>query len=161
MRKYRRVIFVAGNGIARAPMAAEIFKRLTDGEYEVLSRGILVSFPEPLNQKTEAVMISNGIEVTDFSSQQFSDEDVDEDTIIFTMEETQRQKLMDTYESATEENTFVVSEFAGDELEIMDPYGGTLQTYGICFESLKATLEKVASRLNAIGEGFAYTGGRI
>ena len=161
MRKYRRVIFVAGNGITRAPMAAEIFKQLTDGEYEVYSRGILVSFPEPLNQKTEAVMISNGIEVTDFQSEQFSDADVDDETIIFTMEETQRQKLLDHYERATEENTFVVSTFVGEELEIMDPYGGTLQTYGICFESLKATLEKVASKLNAIRQGFAYTGGSI
>ena len=149
VRKYKRVIFAAGNGITRAPMAAEIFKTLTSGEYEVFSRGIIVAFPEPLNQKTEAVMISNGIEVTDFASQQISDSDIDESTIIFTMELSQRQKLLDTLEKATEENTFVVSDFAGEELEVMDPYGGTLQTYGICFESLKATLEKVVARLNS------------
>ena len=28
---------------------------------EILARGIVVLFPEPLNQKAEAVMISNGI----------------------------------------------------------------------------------------------------
>ncbi len=160
MRKYKRVIFAAGNGITRAPMAAEIFKTLTDGEYEVLSRGIIVAFPEPLNQKTEAVMISNGIELTDYASQQITEDDIDEDTVIFTMEEAQRQKILDMLEGATEENTFVVSVFAGEELEVMDPYGGTLQTYGICFESLKATLEKVVARLKS-EEDPTWTGGSL
>ena len=37
----------------------------------------------------------------------------------------------------------------GDELEILDPYGGTLQSYGLCYESLRATLKKLVKRLNA------------
>lgn len=147
MRKYRRVIFVAGNGITRAPMAAEIFKTLCNEDMEILSRGVIVAFPEPLNQKTEAVMISNGIVVENYESKQIENDEITEDTIVFVMEERRRIKLIEELENATEENTFVLTTFVGEELEIMDPYGGTLQTYGICFEMLKATLTKVARKL--------------
>ena len=147
VRKYRRVIFVAGNGITRAPMAAEIFKTLCNEDMEILSRGVIVAFPEPLNQKTEAVMISNGIVVENYESKQIENDEITEDTIVFVMEERRRIKLIEELENATEENTFVLTTFVGEELEIMDPYGGTLQTYGICFEMLKATLTKVARKL--------------
>ena len=147
MRKYKRVIFVAGNGITRAPMAAEILKTLIHEDMEIFSRGLIVAFPEPLNQKTEAVMISNGINVEGFVSKEIENDEITEDTIVFVMEESKRLKLIERLENATEENTFVVTAFVGEELEIMDPYGGTLQTYGICFEMLKATLKKVAEKL--------------
>ena len=150
MRKYKRVIFVAGNGITRAPMAAEIYKTLEHEETEVLARGLLVAFPEPLNQKTEAVMISNGITVEDYQAKELLDAEITEDTIIFVMEESQRQKVLDRYEHATEENTFVLTAFVDEELEIIDPYGGPLQTYGICFEMLKSTLTKVVEKLDGI-----------
>ncbi len=35
----------------------------------------------------------------------------------------------------------------GDELEIMDPYGGTLQTYGICFEVIRASIQKLSDKI--------------
>ncbi len=150
MRKYKRVIFVAGNGITRAPMAAEIYKTLEHEETEVLSRGLLVAFPEPLNQKTEAVMISNGITVNDYQAKELLDSEITDDTIIFVMEEAQRQKVLERFEHATEENTFVLTSFVDEELEIIDPYGGTLQTYGICFEMLRSTLTKVVEKLDGM-----------
>ena len=50
------------------------------------------------------------------------------------------------------EQVFVLSQYVGDELEILDPYGGTLQSYGLCYESLRATLKKLVKLLNANGE---------
>lgn len=149
MEEIKRIIFVVGNGIARAPMAAGIFSQLCGRkDIDVLCRGVVVQFPEPLNQKTEAVMISNGITMEDFTSQEITDEDYTEGTIAFTMEASQRQRIIDKIPNATEENTFVLSEFVGDELEIMDPYGGTLQTYGICFEVIKNAIKKLIDKLD-------------
>ena len=147
MRKYKRVIFAEGNGITRAPMAAEIFKTLYDKDVEILSRGLLVQFPEPLNQKAEAVMISNGIVLEEFESQKLVASDITEDTIVFTMEESSLQKIITKIETATEENTFLLTDYVGEELPIMNPFGGTLQIYGICFEMLKTTLGKLAQML--------------
>ena len=147
MRKYKHVIFAEGNGITRAPMAAEIFKTLYHGDADVWSRGILVQFPEPLNQKAEAVMISNGITLDEFESKKLTAEDITPDTIVFTMEDASLAKILSNIETADEDNTFILTDYVGEELPIMNPFGGTLQTYGICFEMLKTTLGKLAVML--------------
>lgn len=144
----RRIIFVEGHGNARSAMAAALFERLYEGsDVEVLCRGIIVQFPEPLNQKTEAVMVSNGMAVEGFVSKELTDSEIRQDTMIFVMEERQRSRVIARFPSATEDNVFLLSAYVGDELEIMDPYGGTLQTYGICFEVLRQTVQKLSDRI--------------
>ncbi len=144
----RRIIFVEGHGNARSAMACALFGRLYEGsDMEALSRGIVVLFPEPLNQKTEAVMVSNGLAVEGFVSQQLSDSEIEQDTMLFAMEERQRRQIISRYPSATEENTHLLSEYVGDELEIMDPYGGSLQTYGICFEVIRSSVQKLSDKI--------------
>ena len=144
----RRIIFIAGSGTTRAPMAAAIMQKMTS-DMEVLARGLVVQFPEPLNQKAEAVLISNGIDPDGYAAMQISDEDITEDTLMFTMEETQRAKVISELEKATEENTFVLSRYVGDELEILDPYGGPLQSYGLCYEVIRSSIEKLLLKLQA------------
>ena len=45
-------------------------------------------------------------------------------------------------------NVEVLTELTGDELEILDPYGAELVTYGICYETLSNTIHKLAELLN-------------
>lgn len=149
MKPYKRIVFVAESGTSRAPMAAGIF-----GEYaasrgiEVLVRGLVVLFPEPLNQKAEAVMISNGINMEGFMSSQLTERDFGEDTLVLTMETIQRDKVLEMFPEAEEENVQVLTELTGDELEIMDPYGGTLQSYGLCYETLNKVIKKLVQLLD-------------
>lgn len=148
MKKYNKVIFVAENGTCRAPMAAGILREyLVNDPIQVEARGLVVLFPEPLNQKAEAVMISNGISTENYMSCQISAEDIAEDHLILVLEETQREKILSTFEKAQEENVQVLTQLVGDELEIMDPYGGTLQTYGLCYETLSKSIWKLAKLL--------------
>lgn len=148
MEVVKRIIFAAGSGTSRAPMAAAIMERMLEGTgVEVLARGIVVQFPEPLNQKAEAILISNGIQLEGYGAQQICDEDITDTTLIFTMEEAQRLRLIEDYDRATEENTFVLSQFVGDELEILDPYGAPLQSYGLCYELIKNSVEKALELL--------------
>ena len=150
----KRIIFAAGHGVGRAPMAMMLMKKLIgeDAGIEVLARGVVVQFPEPLNQKTEAVMISNGFTLTDFTSEELKDEDIVEGTMIFTMDQKHRKLIIDANEHATEENTFVLTEYTGEELEIVDPYGGTLAAYGLCFEALKESVRKLAVKMELVTE---------
>ena len=144
-----RIIFAGKNGSSRSPMASYILKSMdASKDYEILSRGILVQFPEPLNPKVEAVLASNGIEVGDFHAVELTDNDINSSTIIFTMEESHKDKIIEKLEKANEENTFVLPTYVGDELEILNPYGGGLQLYGLCFEALKETLNKLVNILN-------------
>lgn len=149
MKQYKRIIFVGRSGNLRAPMAVGIVRDcfLTE-EIEVLARGLVVAFPEPMNQKAEAVLISNGIDMSGFTSLQLSEKDVDEDTLILTMEADHRDRLLRLFPNIDENQVFVLTEFVGDELEIIDPYGGSLAAYGLCYESMKKTLKKLVKILN-------------
>ena len=144
-----KIIFVAKSGTSREPMAAGIMNEFVlKKPVEILARGLVVQFPEPMNQKAEAVLISNGINTEGFTSKQLDIEDVTENTIILTMESSDRDKVLELYPEINPEQVYVLSEFVGDELEILDPYGGALQNYGLCYESLRMTIKKLVKILN-------------
>ena len=156
MKQYRRIIFVARSGSCREPMAVGIAKDcFLTKEIDVEARGLVVSFPEPMNQKAEAVLISNGISMDGFVSMPLTEDDLTEDTLILTMESTHKERLLNQFDKVIEENVHVLTEFVGDELEIIDPYGGSLQAYGLCYESLRKTIKKLVKIINeeSITEG--------
>ena len=62
---------------------------------EIGARGMIVLFPEPLNQKAEAVMISNGINLEGYMSAQLTEEDFTEDTLVLVMEHAQLEKVLE------------------------------------------------------------------
>lgn len=149
MKKYNKIIFVAESGTSRAPLAAGILNEYTlKHPVEIVARGLVVLFPEPLNQKTEAVMISNGINMEGYMSSQLVEEDFSDDTLVLTMEHNQMEKILEKYENANPENVHVLTELVGDELEIINPYGGTLQQYGLCYETMRKTIKKLVNLLN-------------
>ena len=149
MEKLERIIFVGRSGTCREPMAMGILKDLTlKLDVEVLARGLVVSFPEPMNGKAEAVLISNGIALENFTSKELKNEELTENTLILTMERSQREKVLSHYENTHVENVYVLTDFVGDELEILDPYGGSLQSYGLCYETLRKSIKKLVKILN-------------
>ena len=149
MEKIERIKFVGRSGTCREPMAMGILQDISlKYEVEIFARGLVVSFPEPMNGKAEAVLISNGISLENFTSQELTDDDITENTLIFTMEERQRQKVLAHYQNANVENVYVLTNFVGDELEILDPYGGQLQSYGLCYETLRKSIKKLVKILN-------------
>lgn len=149
MEKLERIIFVGRSGTCREPMAMGILKDLTlKLDVEVLARGLVVSFPEPMNGKAEAILISNGIALENFTSKELKNEEITENTLILTMERSQREKVLSHYENTHVENVYVLTDFVGDELEILDPYGGSLQSYGLCYETLRKSIKKLVKILN-------------
>lgn len=149
MDQYNRIIFVCESGTARSPMAVGILKDFVlKHPIDIESRGMVVLFPEPMNQKVEAVLIGNGVATNDFRSVQLSEEDFTSDTLILTMEYIQKEKILEKYENAIPENIHVLTELVGDELEILDPYGGSLQAYGLCYETMRNSIQKLVNLLN-------------
>jgi protein-tyrosine phosphatase len=147
--EYQKIIFVGQTGTSREPMAAGIFADFTlKRPLEILHRGLVVQFPEPMNQKAEAVLISNGINMPGFVSSQLVEEDLTEDALVLTMEARQRDRIFDQYENAIPENIHVLTEYVGDELEIINPYGGDLSVYGLCYETLRKSIKKLVRMLN-------------
>ena len=66
MKHYSRILFVDADDTARAPMAKAILQsKELPWPMEIGSRGLVVLFPQPVNQKVEAVLARNGLSAKD------------------------------------------------------------------------------------------------
>lgn len=151
---WEKVIFVCKSGTCRAPMAAALLRECSlKRSIEIQARGLVVLFPEPLNQKVAAVMISNGINMEGYMSEQLVAEDVDANTLLVVMEAKDIPQVLAIIGEDKLPQVQVLTTLVGEELEIMDPYGAPLPSYGLCFESLSKTIKKLAAWLNEQGGG--------
>lgn len=147
MKEFSKVIFVGQRATCREPMAMALLKKEPLWHpIEIQARGLVVLFPEPLNQKAEAVMASSDIRMKDYMSKQLEPEDFSNDTLVLTFDREIKEKVL---EMEGAQNVYVLTDVTGDELEILDPYGGDIMTYGICLETLTNTIKKLADVLNS------------
>ena len=143
---------MSGTDSARGPMAAELLRNQDlKQEYVIDSQGMVVLFPEPANQKAEAIMKSFQMTLEKHISQMFDGENIMDDTLVLTIDENQKRKILTDY--AQVKNVFTLNEFVQDDTEIPDPYGGPLAAYGECCEVLKKLIERLTDKLNLLAKG--------
>lgn len=85
-------------------------------------------------------------------SQQLVAEDVDDHTLVLVMEAKEIGQVLSIIGEDRQAQVQVLTTLTGEELEIMDPYGAPLPSYGLCFESMSKTIKKLAAWLNEQGE---------
>ena len=147
LQKYRRVLFVSSGDTCRGPMAAELLRQQNlQQEYQVDSRGMVVLFPEPANQKAEAIMRSQQMTLAKHVSTQFTEADLDDDTLVLTFEEAQKWKIVSDYEKV--KNVYTLGEYIDDDRSVFSAHGQPLVVYGENFELLRDLINKLARKLN-------------
>lgn len=151
-QKYRRILFVSHSDNCRGPMAAELLKiQPLLQEYVVESRGMVVLFPEPANPKAEEVMESHEMSLAGHETMALKEEDLTEDTLVLTMEESQKWKIISEYENV--KNVYTLNEYIGVGNELRSPYGKPLSEYGETYETIKRFIELLANKLNEEAKG--------
>ncbi|MBP3462425.1 MAG: threonylcarbamoyl-AMP synthase [Tyzzerella sp.] len=147
LQKYRRVLFVSKSDNCRGPMAAELLRNETlVQEYKIGSRGMVVLFPEPANQKAEAIMRSQQMTLVNHEATQLDESDLDEDTLVLTFEEAQKWKIVSEYENV--KHVYTLSEYIDDDRVVCSAHGQPLNVYGENFELLRELIHKLADKLN-------------
>ena len=147
MKKYDRLIFVSNSDTCRGPMAEAILKsKFLLSELEVESRGLVVLFPEPVNQKAEAILASHGLTMKDHTAKMLEQEDFDERTLILVMEGALKQRIFQEHENV--QNTWQLSEYIKEETDVTEPVGGSLADYGACYELLDCMISSLVVVLN-------------
>lgn len=147
-QKYHRIVFVSGTDTCRGPMAAEMLrKKELQQEYVIDSRGMVVLFPEPANQKAEAVMKSMQMTLENHTACAFSESDIGEDILLLTFEEKDKEKIILEYGDYG--NVYTLYEFIGESTKVEDPYGKALQAYGECLEKIAELMNKLTEKLNS------------
>lgn len=149
MKRYDRLIFVSNSDTAVGPMAEAILQsKFLLEELMITSKGLIVLFPEPINPKAEAVLVSNGLSMKEHMSDPLEQEDMDDRTLILTLDAGLKQKVLEEFAPRQEELVRVLTEYVGAEGEITNPYGGTLADYGRCYEELEALISRLVVQLN-------------
>ncbi len=147
MSKYKRLIFVCTGNTCRSPMAEAIYKSLDEeSDIEVYSRGLVVLFSEPINPKAETILKKHGLDHNNHISKSFAETDLDENILVLTMTEAHKRKILETYPNA--HAVYTIKEYAGEEGEVVDPYGGTLIDYEECYIELARLVKKTIYKLS-------------
>lgn len=148
---YDRIIFVCEGNHSKGPMAETIYKSLTVNEnIPAISRGLVVLFSEPVNEKAVSVLENHGLTCAVEFSKELTKEDITENALILTMTDKQKKQAIDKYE--IENNIFSIKEFNGEEGEVKDPYGGTLVDYEECYNELLRLIKKTIYKLDEMGK---------
>ena len=148
---YDRIIFVCEGNHSKGPMAETIYKSLTENEsIPAISRGLVVLFSEPVNEKAVSVLENHGLTCAVEFSKELTKDDIAENALILTMTDKQKKQAIDKYE--IENDIFSIKEFNGEEGEVKDPYGGTLVDYEECYNELLRLIKKTIYKLDEMGK---------
>lgn len=147
MEKYNKIIFVCTGNTCRSPMAEAIYKSLDKvSDREVISRGLVVLFSEPINPKAEIVLNKHELELHNHMAKGLKATDIDENTLVLTMTAGQKKKVLDSFPDIKE--IYTIKEFAGELGDVVDPYGGSLLEYEECYVELARLVKKSIYKLN-------------
>ena len=148
MKYYDRLIVVSNTDTASGPMAAALLARkLMLEDILVVTRGLVVLFPEPVNAKAEAVLASHGLSVKDHYSEPLVKEDFDDRTLVLTVSNASLQKVQSSFEWEPDWHLASMEEYSVIGKEPSHPYGGSLADYGKCYEELDRLTDLVAEQI--------------
>lgn len=146
MTDINKIIFVCTGNTCRSPMAEALMKTCKGLQgIQVTSRGLMVICSEPANEMAIEIMSDMGIDITKHKSKPFDEDEIDENTLILTM--TQRHKKV-LGQRALKGNVYSIKEFVGDDGDVNDPYGGSIETYKQCFDELDILIKKIGGLIN-------------
>ena len=141
-----KYIFVSTTNTCRSFMAEAVMKQKVEeaklqSVVQICSRGLVVLFEEPVHPGAAQIVRSHGYTDADFTSAPLIQEEITEDTVIITMTEDQKKKVLENYEGFLEVATMY--EYAGEVGDIKDPYGKSREEYECCFLQIKQLIDKI------------------
>ena len=107
--------------------------------------GLVVLFPEPYNAKLANILKLHGVPYEEGVSHVFDILEVTDNTLLITMSSMEKIKMVEDY--AIADDIYTLKEFAGEEGDVLDPYGMEDEGYEACYTELKDLLYKLKKRL--------------
>lgn len=145
MKRYDKLTFISHSDTCRGPMAEALMqKKMLLEDIIVDSKGMIVLFPEPMNQKAQEVLQQNGLTMADHEAAPLTKDDFDDRTLILTMEKAEKEKILEDYQDQAK-NVYTIMEYCGREGDIYNPIGKDVPEYGKCFLILSEVIERLTN----------------
>lgn len=140
------ILFVCTGNTCRSPMAAELFNEIAkerDLDVRIESAGLCAQAGAPATYGAEDAMKGYGIDLSKHRSQCVTAELLEKCDLILVMTKAHKEALL----PYAGERVQTLCEFAGEDDEIPDPYGGNEIVYEKCAAALYDVLLKVADKI--------------
>lgn len=149
---YSKIIIVGENNLCRSFMAEVILRGLIKkrgiSDIEVISRGLVVLFSEPVSPMAVSLLNRHGYEIAEFRSSQLTEEDLESSDLALTMTEAQAEQVRTNFQAQT--TCMSVGTFIDIEEEVPEVTKDTEEAFEECFQAIETLMEAVADRV--IGE---------
>ena len=141
------ILFVCTGNTCRSPMAEALLKKMNLPGVEVRSAGVYAIDGSASSINAQKVMDEQNIPHNHQSSM-LTDTLVSWSTYIFTMTSGHKEAVISRFPNARSK-TYALKEFAklDGNLDIKDPFGGSVEEYRDAFLEIQEAIEKVAKIL--------------
>ncbi|MBY0123248.1 low molecular weight protein arginine phosphatase [Bacillus sp. S/N-304-OC-R1] len=128
-------------------MAEAILRSMGIPGVEVKSAGVYAFDGNDASEHTRKVLAEEGIDI-DHRAAMLNESLVEWTSYIFTMTESHKAAVIRMYPHASEK-TFTLKEFAdhSGDMDIIDPFGGSLEVYRKTFIEMKAAISDIINKL--------------
>ncbi|MEE1014232.1 MAG: L-threonylcarbamoyladenylate synthase [Clostridia bacterium] len=138
----KQILFLCTGNTCRSPMAEGILKHMAEEEglpVSVSSAGLYAD-GSPASQYAVAVMKELGIDISKHCSRQFTAELAENADLILTMTSAHKQ-MADMLLPQYQDKSISLAQWAGEEGDIHDPFGGDITEYRHCRDEIRQMIE--------------------
>ena len=139
----KKILFVCTGNTCRSPMAEAILNDIAKRKnlnITAESAGLYAG-GSPASDYAQAVMKEMDMDITSHVSQQVTKELLEEADLVLTMTNAHKQ-MLDTLFPQSENKVFALKQWAGENGDISDPFGGDIEEYRRCRDEIHQMLSK-------------------
>ena len=158
MKEISRIILICFGNTARSPTAeylARYYAKKMGVDLIFESAGFINAFSY-MQPQSQEYLNTKGINHSDFHPQTINRKLLEKQDLIITMEASHVQEIRDNYPGIVDidKNTFTLREFNGEteELDIIDPYYESNNTYKKVLRIIEDNIEKMVNKITQINQ---------
>jgi protein-tyrosine-phosphatase len=145
------ILVVCTANVCRSPMAAGLLRQRlavekVNARHRVLSAGVWAADGEPASEPAVATMAERGIDISDHRSHSLTTEEVAGADLILVMTHEHARLVRHTW-SQYAWKVHLLSEMAGKHRDVKDPYGGSIEEYRACADTLTRYIDNGLDRI--------------